>query len=221
MITHALARNTVVPFFMALFIIHRYYPDRTEKIYKVFTLLTYILLPSYLIFTFLGINPVTWVLSPTWTANQSTLQYIIYITATNYVLLRKTKNHGLNWTLAFISATSAGYLYEIPYWIRIGGIFNVIRTAKTSFMLFDFGLLATIYLIFMLRLYRTKIDRRLLFAFTGYLAYMIIYWICYPEKFIELYQVTGIPTAILLRTPAMILTHIASTNINYLETPIT
>ena len=213
MITHALARNLVVPFFLGLNIIQIYSNRDMEKTYNFFSKISLLLLPTYLFMIFLGYNPIQWFITETWTSKYSAIQYLTYIPLANSQTYGNTGKRSLSLTLAVISVAAAGYLYEGPRWFMRGGVLELIRTAKTSFIVFDFGMIAFIYMICLGYVYGVKVDKKLVFGSILYVSYCLGYTLFYPEPYISLYYLTYIPMTIIKRIPSMIFCYILSNNI--------
>ena len=197
MIPHALVRNTVIPFLIIL-----YFTVKHEAPYKLMHRATTGLTITYLGFTLLGLNPITWILNPTWRTATSVIQYLIYIQATTYMVHRNTDSYREAYTLAIMGAASTGYLYEVPMWLN-RGITHLFRTSANSFLILDFGMVAVMFLAYLLR--DTKPNRKTWVAFAFYLLYVTL---GHHFPYGRLYQLLGIQSAITRRTPAMILTYL-------------
>ena len=188
---------------MGMYLIQKYTGRSYEKLYKILIWGSLALIPVYTLFVVTGYQPITWIVNPTWTSNYSIMQYLVYLGLTNLMLYRRTRSYVYSFTLSIISAASIGYLYEVPLWLERGGVFELIRTAKNSFIVLDFGMLAVFFMIYMVYEKRPKLNKALIISVFLYVGYYLFYFRYYPEFFIRIYPYTKIPTTFLLRLPAM------------------
>ena len=207
MIPHALARNLVVPLVMGMYLIQKINGNRYETLYKILTWGSLALIPVYTLFVVTGYQPITWILNPTWNSNWSIMQYIVYIGLTGVILYWKTRCYVYSYTLSVISATTAGYLYEVPLWLERGGVLELIRTAKNSFIVLDFGMLAVVFMVYMVLEEPPRLDKALFFSVLVYVVYCIIHIQYFPEPFKQLHKITQLPMSVLLRIPSLFLTY--------------
>ena len=197
----------MVPLVMAMYLFQKYTGRSYEKLYKIFTLGSLALIPVYSLFVVTGYQPITWIVNPTWNSSWSTMQYVVYIGLTGIILYWKTSNYVYSYTLSIISATTAGYLYEVPLWLERGGVLELFRTAKNSFIVLDFGMLAVGFMFYMVLEEPPRLDRALFFSLLVYVVYCVIHLQYFPQPFKQLHKITKLPMSVLLRFPSLFLTY--------------
>ena len=148
MISHALIRNTVIPLVFIGYLFNEYIEDkRFDYVFYFLSIGCAVALPLTIFYALLGYTPVNHWITPTWRSIISPIQYLAFINVINYTMFKNTKivpyceSVPYSFTLAVISAAAVGYLYEIPRWLQ-WDLRSVFRTARTSIIILDFGMVS-------------------------------------------------------------------------------
>jgi hypothetical protein len=160
----------------------------------------------YFVFAVLDYNPISLVFD-SWRDPYSPLQYLVYVVITMRIVESRTLDIGYSTTLSVISAAAAGYLYEVPRWLQ-WGIWDLFRTAKTSVIIIDWGMLCVPLMILLSMKHKPQLfDTKFLLS----LCFYEIYCIAYYYNSTQLIQLTNmifhplISKTIIFRIPAMLL----------------
>lgn len=207
MIPHALFRNTVIPLFMLAYLVNRYTKYSLDEVFKWLTFATVSAIPLYTICTLFGVNVVTLVLESTWRSILSPIQYLIYIWLVNRRLFQNTGDSSYSYTLSVVSAGVVGYLYEVPRWVLRDGLSGLFRTARTSFLVVDFGLLAVPFMFFMLRGRRVDVGACFLVSLSLYVFYVLYYAPLVAWYLGVGYSLVHLPLTVGCRVPAFLVTY--------------
>jgi len=202
-IPHALFRNILVPMFMLIYLVDTYTDLDFDQFFKWsgFAVLTSI--PVYAVLALYGYNLIDVVVSQSWTSWLSPVQYLVFVFFVNRRVHDVTCDSSYSFCLSMVAAAVSGYLYEVPRWIMRDGLFGVFRTAKMSFIVLDFGMLAVPFLFFMLRDRKPVISKGLVVSGLGYLLYVMFYVQIVDYYIHTVYPLVGLPTTVLCRVPAM------------------
>ena len=188
---------------MGLYLIEEYTDVDLTKFFKWFSWFTVCLIPGFIISLLYGLNPTTLILFSSWTSWMSPLQYLVFVSLVNCGVYKNTGDYSFSFCVAVISAAVSGYLYEVPRWILRDGLFGLIRTAKMSFLVLDFGMLAVPFLFYMLRDRGVMVNLLLSVSGLVYMIYMVFYTPLIEFYLHVAYPVVGLPSTVLCRVPAM------------------
>ena len=193
----------MVPLFMFIYLVDEYTELDFDQFFKWggFAVLTSI--PVYTVFALWGYNLVDLVVSQSWTSWLSPVQYLVFVFIINRRVHDMTGDSSYSFCLSVVAATVSGYLYEVPRWIIRDGVFGLFRTAKNSFIVLDFGMIAVPFLFFMLRDRGVQVNKLLLLSGLVYMIYMVFYAQIISFYISMIYQLVGVPTTVLCRVPAM------------------
>ena len=202
-IPHALFRNILVPMFMLIYLVDTYTDLDFDQFFKWsgFAVLTSI--PVYAVLALYGYNLIDVVVSQSWTSWLSPVQYLVFVFFVNRRVHDVTCDSSYSFCLSMVAAAVSGYLYEVPRWIMRDGLFGVFRTAKMSFIVLDFGMLAVPFLFFMLRGREVKVNLLLVLSGLVYMVYVVFYAQFIGFYIHSVYPLVGLSTTVLCRVPAM------------------
>lgn len=203
-IPHALFRNVVIPTFMTFYLVDEHTDLDLDQLFKWATFLTAFSVPVFLVCYLCGYNLFTLIVYPSWTSWISPIQYLVYISLVNRLLHDNTDDSSFSFCLSVISASVAGYLYEVPRWIIRDGVLGLFRTAKMSFLVLDFGMLAVPFMFYMLRDRRILVNKLLVVSGLVYLFYVVFYTPLMVFYIGEVYKFVWVPLTVLCRVPAMV-----------------
>jgi len=204
MITHALLRNTLFPVFLLAYLFNK--KGRFDQHYWGLYVLSLVTMLTYFVFVLFGLNPITYIIHSTWRQPHSPLQYLVYITIIARLAEHRTHDIGYGYTVAVVSAGAAGYLYEVPRWLQ-WSIWDVFRTAKTSIIILDWGMICVPLMIyFVLKKKPNLLNTGFLLSIGLYEAYCIAYYYNSEAMIHVLHQLfLPIPKTFFLRIPAFLL----------------
>jgi len=84
-----------------------------------------------------------------WASPWCAVHYLAASSLVTWLAQRKQHPPGFAVTLAVLAGGAVGYLYEVPYWLRIDGLDGLFRTAARSWSVVDWGFLSVFLFLWM------------------------------------------------------------------------